>query len=256
MAPTVPPLGCRRDRFDNEGNEEDNNQLFMGQYVCSDDVDQTYWFGLDPATGDLIWYNASSQTTRTLYRNDWHRNFLWQQQQEQLMGANTTTTSREKHLPVDNEEHSVTSSSSNVSDCVQWVYNATTNATIPISFNLEAQSNCTSEEAEVNEPLFLDYYLALSTNGTLRIHRILRTMEYKIVDRIIHWELAPSYSISTVHEDCLFTHDCPYMHLHHDGVMVLAWLDFELSQWDDGWMEKNIKRCYDFDTQDCLVPCP
>lgn len=45
--------------------------------VCSDNVDQTRWFGLDPETADLIWYNSSSG-----YINQWHRNMLENESKE------------------------------------------------------------------------------------------------------------------------------------------------------------------------------
>ena len=41
-------------------------------------------------------------------------------------------------------------------------------------------------------------------------------------------------------ERCLRKFDCPYLHFHSDGVMVLNWIDD-----DGGWIEKNVKKIYD-----------
>ena len=91
----------------------------------------------------------------------------------------------------------------------------------------------------------MDYYFTLGIEGTFKIHRISRTRDFEIVDEVLHWELPSIYDIDDVDEDCISTHDCPYLHLHQDGVMVLNWID-------GGWNEKNIKRCYNFDTDDVL----
>ena len=107
-------------------------------------------------------------------------------------------------------------------------------------------------QEEKEEDTMLDYYFSLTTEAAFRIHRVQRTHDYRIMSEELLWELPSTYTISSVYEDCLYTHDCPYMHLHRDGVMVLAWLDFELSPYYDGWMEKNIRGCYDFNTTDKL----
>lgn len=39
---------------------------------------------------------------------------------------------------------------------------------------------------------------------------------------------------------CLPKYDCPYLHLHNDGVTVLNWIDNEGS-----WNERNIKKLFD-----------
>ena len=231
MAPTVPVLGCRGDRFDNEGNRQKNNRLFAGQYVCSDDDDQRYWFGLDSTTGNLIWKDTQTDQLKTYYFNDY-------------------------------------------------------------GYPEEEETKSNDDITNNKEPTVLDYYFSISTEAAFRVHRVQRTEEYQIVEESLHWELPSTYNVSIVYKDCLFTHDCPYMHLHHDGVMVLAWLDFALSKWYvlafffcisvcgyfrirkahspsfflhifylsfvsfyiriDGWMEKNIKRCYNFNTTDKL----
>ena len=42
------------------------------------------------------------------------------------------------------------------------------------------------------------------------------------------------------HPRCLSNHDCPYLHLHSDGVMVLNWIS-------GGWATRNFVRVYGFD---------
>ena len=171
MAPTVPVLGCRGDRFDNEGNRQKNNRLFAGQYVCSDDDNQRYWFGLDPNTGNLIWKDTQLDIFKTYYFNEY--------------GYPAEETAEQK------------------------------------------EGNRTDDET----PTVLDYFFTLSTEAAFRIYRVQRTEDYEILEESLHWELPSTYNVTIVYEDCLFSHDCPYMHLHHDGVMVLAWLDFSLSKW-------------------------
>jgi hypothetical protein len=188
-APTPMTLGCRGDRFDNEGNSEKNNRLYSGQFVCSDDEGQRYHFGLDPDSADLIWYDTFTDHKKTYYTNE--------------------------------------------------------NAFIDGCTDNSSQGICV-----------MDYFFSLNTKGAFRIHRVERQgfdseTNEPIEVEVLHWELDSNYNISTVYENCLKTHDCPYLHLHQDGVIVLAWLDFVLSPWD-GWMEKNIRRCYDFPTTDVL----
>jgi hypothetical protein len=36
-------------------------------------------------------------------------------------------------------------------------------------------------------------------------------------------------------------YDCPYLHLHDDGVLVVNWIGS-----DGGWVAKGIKEAYDF----------
>jgi hypothetical protein len=200
MAPTVPQMGCRRDRFDNEGNRQENNHLFAGSYVCSNDSDQRYRFGIDPETANLILRDSLTGQVRTYYWNEWHWN-------------------ESSSLPSD-----------------QLTAEQTNSATLSLTA----------------EPTVLDYFFTLSTKGAFRIWRVQRTEDYQVYEKNLHWELPSLFEIPTVYEDCLLKHDCPYMHLHEDGVMVLAWLDFENSEYFDGWMEKNIRRCYAFNTTDSL----
>ena len=42
------------------------------------------------------------------------------------------------------------------------------------------------------------------------------------------------------HPRCLSNHDCPYLHMHSDGVMVLNWIS-------GGWATRNFVRVYGFD---------
>ena len=54
----------------------------------------------------------------------------------------------------------------------------------------------------------------------------------------------PSNRFIEVTKECLHPHptlDCPYLHLHKSGDVVLNWIDKEKNQ----WMARNILRCYE-----------
>ena len=253
-APTIPEMGCvadigKRDgdRFDNEGNQEWNSRLFAGQFVCStafagSSGTRQYQFGIDPATGDLIVADVLENTRRTYYTNDFHRTYLRQQEAERqrrrLEGGS---------LVGNNSSGAALNSTTNdtINDTNSSFVN--TNMTTPSNDTAARQSLAVHDEDTV-----LNYYFSLSTEAAFRIHRVQRTEDYQVLSEALLWELPSTYTISSVYENCLYTHDCPYMHLHRDGVMVLAWLDFDLSPYYDGWMEKNIRGCYDFNTTDKL----
>jgi len=255
-APTIPEMGClgtRRDngdRFDNEGNSEGNNKLFAGQYVCSTpDPDQDYirryHFGIEPETGNLIMKDIKENTRRTYYTNEFHREYLQQQQQQE---------NRRKLIESDWNETFIGDTASS-----SFYLGNTTMDSEETDFSQEPQTaKDGTNEYPIDERLttaaaaVLDYYFSMSTEAAFRIHRVQRTEDYQIVQEEVLWELPSTYNITLVYKNCLKTHDCPYLHLHRDGVMVLAWLDFALSEWFDGWMEKNIRRCYNFNTTDEL----
>ena len=47
----------------------------------------------------------------------------------------------------------------------------------------------------------------------------------------------------TYHHMCLYPKpklDCPYLHLHPDGVLVLNWIDDDNNQ----WMDRDVKQQY------------
>jgi hypothetical protein len=76
------------------------------------------------------------------------------------------------------------------------------------------------------------YYFSLQTDGTFAIHgRTLNQLEWSVVpNRQMHWT-----------EQCLEEHDCPYLHLHPGGVLVVNYIDN-----DDQWQQKNVLHLYDF----------
>jgi hypothetical protein len=353
MAPTVPQMGCRRDRFDNEGNREENNHLFAGSYVCSDDADKRYMFGIDPDTANLIWRDSLTGQVKTYYWNEWHRLYLEAEEKmkeenekkRQLAEAyfffeipknatsfdstaiqhyqlsenytvahsdscvewyrhtneddefhtfymihyNCTEKSLERQFAIINKERQLNDKEplvfeegrvalavedgtdeptaspsfvptyvpSRTPSNVPWLTNAP--SAPPSSQPSPQPSVLPTREPTTSPTIFrtaeltvLDYFFTLSTTGAFRMWRVQRTEDYQIVQKTLHWELPSLFHITTVYEDCLKTHDCPYLHLHQDGVMVLAWLDFENSEYYDGWMEKNIRRCYTFNTTDSL----
>jgi len=270
MAPTIPVMGCRGDRFDNEGNLEANHRLFAGQYVCSDDEDQRYWFGIDPETGNLMMRDSLTAQIKTYYTHQTRRNLadadstLAYMEELEAMSVVIDHSDTKyyndcgEEIPTEDFIKEVASSISgsktkthdNVnSNCTDK--NVDTKTDDDIEEVEEADTNTTTTATTTSTPLFLDYYFSMSTEAAFRIHRVMRTADYNIVAEALHWELPVSnYNITQVYKNCLKTHDCPYLHLHQDGVMVLAWFDYTLA-WD-GWMEKNIRRCYDFDTTDEL----
>ena len=272
MAPTVPALGCRGDRFDNEGNMERNNRLFAGQYVCSDDDEQRYMFGVDPTTGNLILRDTLTNQLKTYYTNEYHLQQQQQQQQEQdrrliqsesqneditLTGnltVNNNSTSSNSGIDMDEGEEvesiqdcgegipaheesdtAVSLVKTNHNDCADDVNDLgldNPSAVVVVESAMEEQPLAnTTQEDDDDAPTVLDYYFSVSTEAAFRIHRVQRTEDYQIKEETLHWELPSTYNISLVYKNCLKTHDCPYLHLHQDGVIVLAWLDFALSEW-------------------------
>ena len=214
-APTPIALGCRGDRFDNQGNAEGNNRLYTGQFVCSDDDDQRYHFGLAPITGNLIWYDTFTDHTKTYYTNDYFQ-----------VGESVGYCGQ---------------------NCSRVVLDYSFSMTIEGTFQIHRIEGITIDNTAADSSATTATASA-TTGGMSTVDK----EDYLLIQEALYWELPSLYNISTVYENCLKTHDCPYMHLHRDGVMVLAWLDFQLSEWWDGWMEKNIRRCYDFPTTDVL----
>ena len=98
----------------------------------------------------------------------------------------------------------------------------------------------------------LHYYLTLTIEGTLVMHRVHAATDdngNKKVSQL--WTAVPQQgageylegaTIGLV-EQCLPTHDCPYLHLHKGGVMVLNWIDDSRT---DSWQQKNFLKVYDF----------
>ena len=60
-------LGCLTDRFDNHHNP-DNNRLYPGQYICSNDDDQRYRFGVT-LSGDVVFEDVQEQSLQKIYEN-------------------------------------------------------------------------------------------------------------------------------------------------------------------------------------------
>jgi hypothetical protein len=71
----------------------------------------------------------------------------------------------------------------------------------------------------------------------------------------VAWESSPHpdrvhLGSVTYNDKCLPEFDCPYLHLHSDGVMVLNWIEDHLNpidgEIDHAWNEKNILELYNF----------
>lgn len=78
------------------------------------------------------------------------------------------------------------------------------------------------------------YYFVLQKDGAFTIFDHGIKIWGKECNRNVSWS-----------EICLSAHkidyECPYLHIHDGGVVVLNWIDE-----DDDWNERNIKRIYDF----------
>ena len=176
--PTSSPLvitpGCiPTDRFDNEFNSNQNNRLFAGQFICSDDDNQRYHFGLTSDNADLIWLDTATQESVTYAANP--------------TSVNETDSSKDK----------------------------------------------------------LYYYLSVRVDGTFVLNQLRVQETNGNNNATVVWELKPKYPMD-LSERCLTSspqvHDCPYLHLHNDGVIVLNWINATKRKWET----RNIKRAYDF----------
>ena len=74
-----------------------------------------------------------------------------------------------------------------------------------------------------------DYHFSLQTNGTFVLN-----------GSPDNWKVEPKHKMQ-LSEQCLQDHDCPYLHLHAGGVLVVNYIDKV-----EGWQQKNILRMYNF----------
>lgn len=100
--------------------------------------------------------------------------------------------------------------------------------------NLTTVTSTTSDSHELYE-----FYLSLRVDGTLVMQRVHLHGNGKTT---VLWAAEPNYQMGLT-EQCLPNHDCPYLHLHQDGVMVLSWVNGTNLQED--WQEHSFKRVYD-----------
>jgi len=85
------------------------------------------------------------------------------------------------------------------------------------------------------------YFFSLESNGAFSVFENDFTIEKnKSENKIWSKECKQEVTKST---KCLSEYDCPYLHIHKGGVVVLNWID----KYDD-WKERNImrKKMYDF----------
>jgi hypothetical protein len=91
--------------------------------------------------------------------------------------------------------------------------------------------------------------IATSSSNQQRLHFVMRTdATFQIVllsgtggDESVVWEDTMTCGIVHVYKHCLSRPllDCPYLHLHKSGDIVLNWID------DNGhWNDRNSKKCY------------
>jgi len=90
-----------------------------------------------------------------------------------------------------------------------------------------------------NEVDSRDLYFELTTDATM----VVKSFD----DENIIWS-EPAVHLNnrpmTHHPRCLSNHDCPYVHLHSDGVMVLNWIGGDAQ---GGWVTRNFVRVYGID---------
>ena len=112
-------------------------------------------------------------------------------------------------------------------------------------FGMTLDGNLIWQDTEADDLITLfdndqneDLYFELTTDATM----MLRRQE----DDASVWE---TYALNlknrpmTHHKRCLYDHDCPYFHLHSDGVMVLNWI---AGDDEGGWIARNFIRVYEF----------
>lgn len=83
----------------------------------------------------------------------------------------------------------------------------------------------------VNKTMADGYHFALQIDGTWVILD---------GDGDKKWSLTPNKEMH-LDEKCLDVHDCPYLHLHADGVLVINYIDD-----DKQWQAKNSLHVYGF----------
>jgi hypothetical protein len=97
----------------------------------------------------------------------------------------------------------------------------------------------------------LEYYFSLTINGTFVMHMLNTTdpnMEWAAL-----WEAKPVYNIELT-EKCLPHHDCPYLHVHQGGIVILNWIGYTINTGnelavgnDDNWQTQNFLKVYTFE---------
>jgi hypothetical protein len=100
-----------------------------------------------------------------------------------------------------------------------------------------------------NHPL--EYFFSLTINGTF-VMNMLNTTDPNS-EWTSMWQAHPNYKIELT-EKCLPHHDCPYLHIHQGGILVLNWIGLTINTGnalavgsDDNWQTQNFFKIYDFD---------
>jgi hypothetical protein len=97
----------------------------------------------------------------------------------------------------------------------------------------------------------LEYYFSLTINGTFVMNMLNKTDPNAEWNPL--WEAKPVYEIKLT-ENCLPHHDCPYLHIHQGGVVILNWIGYTINTGnalavggDDNWQTQNFLKIYTFD---------
>jgi len=101
--------------------------------------------------------------------------------------------------------------------------------------------------ATVDSQDSLQFYLTLQIDGTMVMHHVSKAKKNSQL-----WKAEPQrskggflegYADIDLTEQCIDGHDCPYLHVHQGGVMVLNWID---DTRDGDWQTQNFMKVYGF----------
>lgn len=121
-----------------------------------------------------------------------------------------------------------------------------TNTTMKVYYDpsAAATSNNNATISTATSPRL--YFFTLRIDGTFVLqYQENKSRNKKAITPLVVWQKKPLYHGDvkmTLSEQCLPDHDCPYLHLHKDGVLVLNWIDSV----DGNWLSKNVNKVYGF----------
>ena len=180
-----------------------NNRLYPGQFICSKDEQRRYRFGLT-LTADIVMEDLQVQSFNVIYENTHHPGKKNSNYNKNTMNATMTMTPAEM-------------------------------------------------AASYHKDNF-HFYVTLHTDGSMimnQVHLITEDDGSKKKKTKALWTATPQQGVGEylegatigLLEQCLPYHDCPHLHLHQGGTMVLNWVDDSRS---DSWQSKNAMHVYGF----------
>lgn len=215
---------CLPDRFDNiemDVLDVDINikRLYPGQFICSKPYRANrYRFGLN-LEGSLIWKDTTRNQIHILRDN--HNSG---QKEEEDVDSNAWCDREGNCHPKRDDGEQCNADRKCLSDrCINNI--------------CEAAADVVEKAVESSTPQKV--YFELTTDGTMVIKSQQTTPGE---EEEVLWTRPAEHlrDRPMIHYPrCLYNHDCPYLHLHADGVMVLNWINP-----DDGWQVRNFLRVY------------